>query len=57
MEYLTLLDYLYVITFNSRKKAARTVAFFLSNHLTVLNNLNGLKRRSSIHHSSAQHTS
>jgi len=55
MEYLTLLDYLYVITFNTRKRAARTVTFFLTRNLTVLNNLSGLKVRSSSHHSSAQH--
>jgi len=49
MEYLTLLNYLYVITYNSRRRAQSTVTFFLNNHLTVLNNLYKLK-----HHSSAQ---
>ena len=49
MEYLTLLDYLYVITTNSRKKVTRTVTFFLTHNLTVLNNLVKLKHRTSIH--------
>lgn len=39
MEYLTLLNYLYTISFSTRKKATKTVTFFLSKHLTMLNHL------------------
>jgi len=49
MEYLTLLNYLYVITFNARQKAKQETAFFLTHHLTVLNNLYKLKHQSSAH--------
>lgn len=49
MEYLTLLDYLYVITFNSRKKAAQGVTFFLSQHLTVLNNFMHIDHKRTAH--------
>jgi membrane fusion protein (multidrug efflux system) len=57
MEYLTLLNYLYVVTTNSRKRAAKTVTFFLSHRLTVLNNLVKLKHRTSIHHTNTIHNS
>jgi membrane fusion protein (multidrug efflux system) len=43
MEYLTLLDYLYVVTFNSRRRTAKAIGLFLSRHLTVLDNLHMLK--------------
>lgn len=46
MEYLTLLDYLYVVTFNSRRSAAKSVRLFLSRHLTVLDKLHMLKHQS-----------
>lgn len=49
MEYLTLLNYLYVITNNSRKRVKNKAAFFLSTNLTVLNNLVKLKHHSSAH--------
>ena len=64
MEYLTLLDYLYVISAPERKrivhkakdlatntatKIAGERAFFLSNHLTLLNRLFTLKHHTSIH--------
>jgi membrane fusion protein (multidrug efflux system) len=52
MEYLTLLDYLYVVTFNSRKRTAKKVTFFLSQHLTVLNKLFMLKHHSPTHRKS-----
>lgn len=44
MEYLTLLDYLYVISQPLRKKSVRTISFFLPHNLTVLNNLFTLKK-------------
>jgi hypothetical protein len=44
MEYLTLLNYLYVITNTSRKRAISYVSFFLQHNLTVLNNLVKLKQ-------------
>jgi membrane fusion protein (multidrug efflux system) len=53
MEYLTLLDYLYVISLNSRKNAANKVTFFLSQHLTVLNKLFMLKHESLTHNKSS----
>jgi hypothetical protein len=46
MEYLTLLNYLYVITNTSRKRAKTSFSFFLHHHLTVLNNLVKLKQTS-----------
>jgi|GEM_PF-3291085 len=46
MEYLTLLNYLYVITYNSRKRVAKKAAFFLSRNLTPLNNLYHIKHQS-----------
>ncbi len=64
MEYLTLLDYLYVISAPERKRIAdkakglavhtaskitRERAFFLPNHLTLLNKLFALKHHTSIH--------
>ena len=64
MEYLTLLDYLYVITAPERKRitakakdvARQTVskmagerAFFLTNHLTLLNRLHTLKHHHTAH--------
>lgn len=45
MEYLTLLDYLYVVTFNSRRRAAKSISLFLSSHLTPLDKLNMLKHQ------------
>ncbi|MBB5634728.1 hypothetical protein HDF26_002598 [Pedobacter cryoconitis] len=44
MEYLTLLDYLYVISSPLRKKSIHTISFFLPHNLTVLNNLFTLKK-------------
>ena len=64
MEYLTLLDYLYVISAPERIRIADRIkvvasrsglkttkerAFFLPNHLTVLNRLFALKHHTSIH--------
>jgi len=49
MEYLTLLNYLYVITNNSRKRAKTSLTFFLNHNLTVLNNLVKLKHHHSTH--------
>ena len=64
MEYLTLLDYLYVISAPERKRIAgkakdlaahtaaritRERALFLPNHLTLLNRLFALKHHTSIH--------
>lgn len=46
MEYLTLLDYLYTISYTHRNKAIQAMkhpAFFLPNHLTVLNKIDSLK--------------
>lgn len=57
MEYLTLLNYLYVVSTNSRKRAAKTMSFFLSNRLTVLNNLVKLKKTTSMHHITTTHNS
>lgn len=44
MEYLTLLDYLFVISSPLRRKSIRTISFFLPHNLTVLNNLFTLKK-------------
>jgi len=52
MEYLTLLNYLYTITYTYRSKAISQVkapAFFLTNYLTLLNKLITLKHRSLLH--------
>lgn len=64
MEYLTLLDYLYVISAPERKrvqtkarqlalntsaKLTRETAFFLSGHLTLLNRLRSLKHQHPAH--------
>ena len=64
MEYLTLLDYLYVISAPERIRIADKLkgvashsslntikerAFFLPNHLTLLNRLFTLKHHTSIH--------
>jgi membrane fusion protein (multidrug efflux system) len=48
MEYLTLLDYLYVVTSNSRSRMAKATGIFLSRHLTVLDKLHTLKHLSLI---------
>ena len=64
MEYLTLLDYLYVISAPERirvvdkarqlavqtaAKLSRERAFFLSSHLTLLNRLHTLKHHHTAH--------
>lgn len=64
MEYLTLLNYLYTITYTYRTDVIRKVsavsknrtfpglkqsAFFLNSHLTLLNKLNALKHQHSAH--------
>jgi len=49
MEYLTLLNYLYVITNNSRRRAKSSFTFFLNHNLTVLNKLVKLKHTSATH--------
>lgn len=53
MEYLTLLNYLYTITYTYRTQAIRTIkrpAFFLPNDLTLLDKLFKLKHHSLINH-------
>jgi hypothetical protein len=49
MEYLTLLNYLYVITNTSRKRATTAVSFFLQQHLTALSNLVKLNHHPASH--------
>lgn len=51
MEYLTLLNYLHVVTSTSRRRTIQTITFFLAHRLTVLNNLFKLKHYISAHQS------
>lgn len=53
MEYLTLLDYLYVVTSNERKRILKGLTFFLPFNLTVLNKLYMLKHLSLTYKQSA----
>ncbi len=52
MEYLTLLNYLYSITYTYRTKVIRAVkkpAFFLPNHLTLLDKILPVKHHITVH--------